>query len=71
MVTHDLRMVQYADTVVSMRDGNVARILTDRAEIAAMAATSREEHLPALAPAPTPRIGLPVPEMQPAYSYAA
>ncbi len=71
MVTHDLRMVQFADTVISMRDGNVARILTDRAEIAAMAATSREEHLPAAAPAPAPRIVVPVPGLAPAYSYAA
>jgi putative ABC transport system ATP-binding protein len=39
MVTHDLRMVQYVDRVLQMRDGKLAREITDRDEIAAMAST--------------------------------
>ena len=37
MVTHDLRMVQYVDRVLQMRDGKLAREITDRDEILAMA----------------------------------
>jgi putative ABC transport system ATP-binding protein len=37
MVTHDLRMVRYTDRVIQMRDGKVARIVTDPSEIAAIA----------------------------------
>jgi putative ABC transport system ATP-binding protein len=39
MVTHDLRMVQYVDRVLQMRDGKMAREITDRDEIYAMAST--------------------------------
>ena len=39
MVTHDLRMVQYVDRVLQMRDGKMAREITDRDEILAMAST--------------------------------
>jgi putative ABC transport system ATP-binding protein len=39
MVTHDLRMVQYVDRVLQMRDGKLAREITDREEIVAMAST--------------------------------
>ncbi len=39
MVTHDLRMVQYVDRVLQMRDGKMAREITDSDEIAAMAST--------------------------------
>jgi putative ABC transport system ATP-binding protein len=39
MVTHDLRMVQYVDRVLQMRDGKMAREITDRDEISAMAST--------------------------------
>lgn len=37
MVTHDLRMVQYVDRVLQMRDGKLAREITDRDEIMMMA----------------------------------
>jgi putative ABC transport system ATP-binding protein len=37
MVTHDLRMCRYVDRVLQMRDGKLNRILTDRAEIDALA----------------------------------
>jgi putative ABC transport system ATP-binding protein len=39
MVTHDLRMVQYVDRVLQMRDGKLAREITDCDEIRAMAGT--------------------------------
>ncbi len=39
MVTHDLRMVQYVDRVLQMRDGKLAREITDRDEIMVMAGT--------------------------------
>jgi putative ABC transport system ATP-binding protein len=35
MVTHDLRMCQYVDKVVQMRDGKIARIIRDPQEISA------------------------------------
>ncbi len=37
MVTHDLRMVRYVDRVIHMQDGRIDRIITDRAEIEALA----------------------------------
>jgi putative ABC transport system ATP-binding protein len=37
MVTHDLRMVGYTDRVVQMRDGQLARTISDPFEIAAIA----------------------------------
>jgi putative ABC transport system ATP-binding protein len=37
MVTHDLRMVQYVDRVLQMRDGKLAREITGRDEIMMMA----------------------------------
>ena len=43
MVTHDLRMCKYVDRVIMMQDGRIARILTERAEIDALAAAS-EQH---------------------------
>ncbi|MFC2030306.1 ABC transporter ATP-binding protein [Chloroflexota bacterium] len=33
MVTHDLRMVQYVDKIIQMRDGKVAMLLSDKEEI--------------------------------------
>lgn len=41
MVTHDLRMVQYADRVVQMQDGYVAREIRDRNEITKVASEGR------------------------------
>jgi putative ABC transport system ATP-binding protein len=37
MVTHDLRMVQYVDRVLQMRDGKLIHIFEDRQEILALA----------------------------------
>jgi len=37
MVTHDLRMCQYVDKVIQMRDGKIARIIRDPQEISAFA----------------------------------
>ena len=39
IVTHDLRMITYTDRVIQMRDGDVARIYTSRAEIRELAAS--------------------------------
>jgi putative ABC transport system ATP-binding protein len=33
MVTHDLRMCQYVDKIIQMRDGKIARIITDTSDI--------------------------------------
>jgi putative ABC transport system ATP-binding protein len=33
MVTHDLRMCQYVDKVIQMRDGNIARVINDAGQI--------------------------------------
>lgn len=43
MVTHDLRMVQYADRVVQMMDGRLAREITERGAIGALASEGRFE----------------------------
>jgi putative ABC transport system ATP-binding protein len=43
MVTHDLRMVRFVDKVIQMTDGRVARIITERADIDAMAGSSQYE----------------------------
>lgn len=37
MVTHDLRMCKYVDRVIRMRDGQISQVLSDRAEIDALA----------------------------------
>ncbi len=37
MVTHDLRMCKYVDRVIRMRDGQIGQVVTDRAEIDALA----------------------------------
>jgi len=39
MVTHDLRMCTYVDRVIEMVDGRIRRIVTDRAEIEALASS--------------------------------
>jgi putative ABC transport system ATP-binding protein len=44
MVTHDLRMVQYADRVVQMMDGRVAHEYTERAEINALSSEGKIEN---------------------------
>ncbi len=40
MVTHDLRLCKHVDKVIQMKDGKINRIITDRAEIDALAARS-------------------------------
>ncbi len=37
MVTHDLRMVQYVDRVLQMRDGKLVKVFEERKEILALA----------------------------------
>jgi putative ABC transport system ATP-binding protein len=37
MVTHDLRMVQYADKVIQMRDGQISRCIDDKEGVLAFA----------------------------------
>ena len=39
MVTHDLRMTQYADRIIQMRDGKLRRVINDPVEIRAFATT--------------------------------
>ena len=41
MVTHDLRMCQYVDRLIQMLDGRVDRVIDDKEEILAIAASSR------------------------------
>lgn len=53
MVTHDLRMVPYADRVVQMMDGVVAREITARNEIEALATEGKTENLSAPKPVTT------------------
>jgi len=42
MVTHDLRMCQFVDRVLQMKDGRLVRIFTDRAEIRNLALGARD-----------------------------
>jgi hypothetical protein len=49
MVTHDLRMVQYADRVIRMQDGVVTGILENCAEIESFARTGRYDPVPLMA----------------------
>lgn len=44
MVTHDLRMVQYADRVVQMMDGNVAAEFIERQDINALSSEGKIEN---------------------------
>ncbi len=37
MVTHDLRMTQFVDKIIQMRDGQVAAVFQDREQIEAFA----------------------------------
>jgi putative ABC transport system ATP-binding protein len=43
MVTHDLRMVEYVDRVLQMRDGKLVQIYTSRDEIMKLARGEREQ----------------------------
>lgn len=53
MVTHDLRLVRYVDRVLQMVDGRLERVITDRAELEAIAAAGLPggAQSPALLPA--------------------
>jgi putative ABC transport system ATP-binding protein len=53
MVTHDLRMVQYVDRVLQMRDGKLAREITNRSEICMMAGSGLHD-APVVAEWPQP-----------------
>jgi len=55
MVTHDLRMCQYADRIIQMQDGIVKGIIEDRQKINALAQVGRQEHAPAHIPTAEPR----------------
>ncbi len=46
MVTHDLRMCKYVDKVVQMVDGKLARVITERTEIDALANNREYETKP-------------------------
>jgi putative ABC transport system ATP-binding protein len=69
MVTHDLRMVQYVDRVIQMKDGRLANIISDPLQIAALATGGYHEPEPAALPpdAAIPAI-LPFPAPQAAYA---
>jgi putative ABC transport system ATP-binding protein len=54
MVTHDLRMTEFADRVIQMMDGTVRRILDKRDEIKAFAAGKSSIEQPAVAPEKMP-----------------
>jgi putative ABC transport system ATP-binding protein len=51
MVTHDLRMCQYADRVIQMLDGRIERTIEDRAEILTLTNAGRLEAPVVLPPA--------------------
>ena len=42
MVTHDLRMCEYVDRVIQMRDGKLVKIYTERDEIMRLAKGGRD-----------------------------
>ncbi len=59
MVTHDLRMCQYADRVVQMMDGRVQQSIEERYEIQALAAGRLREPRGALEPFATSAVPAP------------
>lgn len=72
MVTHDLRMVQFADRVIQMLDGKVARVIETRQEIEALAAIGQQQNRAQPLPHPkakeasTPAsLPFPIPALQP------
>lgn len=67
MVTHDLRMAQYADRVVQMMDGRIAREIVDRSEIDALGLQDKLHAAPpVLAPADEIIMRGTVPQVAPA-----
>lgn len=59
MVTHDLRMVQFADRVIQMLDGRVARILTDKSDVTCLADPANCQRVPTEALGIDPNCGCP------------
>ncbi len=45
MVTHDLRLTQYVDRVIQMRDGQVASVVDNRAEIEERVVKHADDHI--------------------------
>ncbi len=43
MVTHDLRMIEYVDRVIQMRDGKIVNIISDREEIKKLVLIGKQE----------------------------
>ncbi len=60
MVTHDLRMIQYVDRVFQMKDGKLARVISDRDEIFALAEGGYREPESVAATIPGVPVELPV-----------
>jgi len=60
MVTHDLRMCQYADRIIQMVDGQVERIFDDKHDIYALANSSGLEKFTMPVPQPAPFVPVPV-----------
>jgi putative ABC transport system ATP-binding protein len=46
MVTHDLRMIEYADYVIQMIDGRIERILYDECDVACLADPANCDRIP-------------------------
>jgi ABC-type lipoprotein export system ATPase subunit len=44
MVTHDLRLTQYVDRVIQMRDGQVAAVVNNHAEIEEHVVKHADDH---------------------------
>ncbi len=70
MVTHDLRMCQYVDRVFQMKDGKLAQVITDPAEIAALASGGTHEPLPAEPVRPARPVVLTFPARAPEFAFA-
>ncbi|MFZ5809115.1 MAG: ABC transporter ATP-binding protein [Chloroflexota bacterium] len=65
MVTHDLRMCRFADRVIQMMDGKIARVLQTREEINELVSLGNQQNNPngrstVKAPAETPNPNLPI-----------
>ena len=56
MVTHDLRMCQYADRIIQMQDGVVTGVIEDRQAINALAQAGKQDYAPTLIPTAEPRL---------------
>ncbi len=68
MVTHDLRMVQYVDRVFQMKDGKLARAISDRGEILGLAEGGYREPESSAATVPGVPVELPAPVQAPSFA---